>query len=167
MDTTRIRDIKRIGTWLAVSLMVLSVGLMLLGWTVPRKVAFEAGVVGFQLFPIAVVAVLGRIVFPLVLNTGLGHALYQIANAVLITVTAVCSWFAGRSRSWVPHSSPAEILEQKVKDSDTTYYDYQTFFHYPATGRDPLGYPIDESDPLANPELRIVDYDSVVPGDDT
>jgi len=57
--------------------------------------------------------------------------------------------------------------EQKDKDRDITFYDYQTFFHYPATGRNPLGNPIDESDPITNPELQIVDYDSVISGDDT
>jgi hypothetical protein len=138
MDTQQLRIIKRIGTWLAVGLMVLSVGLMLLGWTVPRKAAFEAGVFGFQLFPIAVVAVLIRIVLPLVLNTWLGYELYRIANLLLITITAVCGWFSGHFRTSVQHFSAAEIPGQKAKHSDITYYDYQTFFHYPATDRDPV-----------------------------
>ena len=168
MDTQQVRNIKRNGTWLAAGLMMLSVGLMLLGWTVPRKVAFEAGVFGFQLFPIAVLAVLIRTALPFALNTWLERALYRIANPVVITIAAICGWLAGRwFRPSVQHPLTAEIPEQKDKDRDITFYDYQTFFHYPATGRNPMGNPIDESDPMTNPKLQIVDYDSVISGDDT
>jgi len=170
MDTQQVRNIKRIGTWLAAGLMMLSVGLMLLGWTVPRKAAFEVGVVGFQLFPIAVLAVLLRIMLPPVLKTGLGRVLVGRARPLILGLGTMSSWLlrhpasldnAGEAANktchpqWVPHRPVAADDPLAVKD--------------PMGSPLKKGYtntsPIHES-VISNPDGYIPDYDAVLDDSD-
>ena len=170
MDTRQLSNVKRIGTGFAAGLMVLSLGLMVRGWTVPTKAAFDAGVFGFQLFPIAVSAILVRMVFPLILDTALGRMLTGFARLLAVRSRAIGSWFLRSSnarsnkvravahtgyRRWVP------VFPVEVDD--------------PLEIKDPMGSPLRKgytnTSPghesyISNPDGYIPDYDAMFGDED-
>ncbi len=151
MDIRQLSNIKRIGTWLVSGLMVLSLGLMLLGWTVPTRAAFDAGVLGFQLFPVAVSAVLVRILLPLILNTLPGRAFIRLASPVIVSFGATIAWLWNRAAgSGNMAAGPKTRVQEQSETRDNAVMEHVLYRENPEIGIHPLEY-IPE-DPILRPK---------------
>ena len=152
MSAKQLHSLKRIGTCLALGLVLLSIGLMVIGWTVPRRSAFELGVLGYQIFPIAVVAVIIRIIMPLLIGNRIISSL-NLKNRNTVVKPARGS-----------ASNSTQLSDEQGLNADRFL-----------TTNDPMGNPLKKTytntspahmSPLSNPDGYIPDYDAVFNDDD-
>ena len=123
-------NVKRTIIWSALGLVLLCIGLMVLGWTVPRRAVYDMGVFGFRMLPFAFVAFIGSLIIP------------------AQTTKSIATPKPSKMQS--NHLQLVKTTPQVAKkfSSSPTYYDYMAFFHYPTTGKDSLGYYLDEDNEL-------------------
>jgi hypothetical protein len=150
-------NMKQIGTLTAIALVTISIGLMLVGWTVPQRVAFEAGVVGFLLLPFAILAMLFRITLSFIPSVWLRSFAdkMRISNANL-------------------KSQPSFDNMSSITQSQRQQLDYAVVFDDPMEVKDPMGSPLRKgytnTSPMhesyiSNPDGYIPDYDAVFDDD--